>query len=342
MWRTLIRYRVALFLLFLFFAFLLMGVSLSIGGYPPFEASIEMLRRGFFERGSLETTIVNAVPIILTAFAFSLPFKGNYWNLGGEGQLYIGGILAGWIGFALTGLPNFVHLPLLLCVGFIGGALWGLLPVILRFRVGISEILSSMILNFIGIYIAYILLFGPLGTKSGMPFTEVIASTAMLPRLLGRIHAGFLLVFPIGFILYFTVKKTTFGYKLRCIGLNSRTAEAGGIRVSRVIIKSVLVGAGLAGLAGAVEVSGVYTYMWNLISPNLSYLGIVVAFLSRQNFLGILVGGVFIGGLLTGGRLTRAATGVPEEAAYFLIGLILLMVLIMYSIETKAKVETGG
>lgn len=339
-WALIIKYRNILFFLLVFLSFAIVGAILSLIDVDFLTAYKALIRGGFLTKGAIIQTILNSTPLIFTAFAFSLPYKANFWNIGGEGQLFLGGIASGWAGFALAGLPPYLHLPLVLLIGFSAGAFWGLIPTALKTRLGINEVLTTMILNFIGMYFAIYLLFGPLGGSSQMPFTELVSPSARLPGF-GKVHAGFFLTILLAVFLYFLEKKTTFGFKLKALRSNPRAAEIGGISPSRVTMITMIFGAGLAGLAGAVEVTGVYYYMWDQVSSNYAFIGIIVAFLARHNFILIIPSGLFIGGLLTGGRLMQGLSGAPVTTRVLLIGLVMLMVAFSQALEMRARAETG-
>ena len=339
-WVVIKKNRNILLVSLIFLSFAVVGAILRLLDVEVLTAYRALLRGGFFTRGAITQTILNSSPLIFTAFAFVLPYKANFWNIGGEGQLYLGGIASSWAGFALTGLPSFIHLPLVLLIGFWAGAFWGLIPTVLKTKLGISEVLATMILNFIGMYFAFILLFGPLGGSSQMPFTEMVLPSARLPCI-GKIHAGFFLSIPLAVFLHFLERKTTFGFKMKAVDSNPRAAEIGGINPSKVTMHSMIIGAGFAGLAGAIEVTGVYYYMWDQISLNFAFIGIIVAFLARQNFIAIIPAGLFIGGLLTGGRLMSGLAKAPPTTSVLLIGLIMLMVALSQALEKRASAETG-
>lgn len=339
-WALVIKYRNILLSLLVFLSFVIVGTILFLLDIEVLTAYKALIRGGFLTKGAITQTLLNSTPLIFTAFAFSLPYKANFWNIGGEGQLYLGGIASGWAGFALVGLPSYIHLPLVLLIGFYAGAFWGLIPTTLKTQLDINEVLTTMILNFIGMYFAIILLFGPLGGSSRMPFTEMVSPSARLPGI-GKVHAGFFLSILLAVFLYFLEKKTTFGFKLKALKSNPRAAEIGGISPSKVTMNSMIIGAGFAGLAGAIEVTGVYYYMWDQVSSNYAFIGIIVAFLARHNFIAIIPAGLFIGGLLTGGRLMHGLSGAPVTTRVLLIGLVMLMVALSQALQMRASAETG-
>jgi simple sugar transport system permease protein len=339
-WALVIKYRNILFFLLVFLSFAIVGAILFSIDIDFLLAYKALIRGGFLTKGAITQTILNSTPLIFTAFAFSLPYKANFWNIGGEGQLFLGGIASGWAGFALAGLPPAIHLPIVLLMGFSTGAFWGLIPTVLKTRLNINEVLTTMILNFIGMYFAIILLFGPLGGSSQMPFTEMVSPSARLPGI-GKVHAGFFLSILLAVFLYILEKKTTFGFKLKALKSNPRASEIGGISPSKVTMITMIFGAGFAGLAGAIEVTGVYYYMWDQVSSNYAFIGIIVAFLARHNFIAIIPAGLFIGGLLTGGRLMAGLSGAPVTTRVLLIGLVMLMVAFSQALEKRARAETG-
>jgi simple sugar transport system permease protein len=303
-------------------------------GKNPFAAYEVLFRSAYLNIGSMGESINIAAAIILTGLAFAFPHKANFWNIGMEGQLYVGGLLAAVVGYTISGLPFTIHLPLVLLAGFLGGVLAISIPTILKLRLGVNEILSTLLMNNIGMYCTFIFLFGPL-SAGGMPFTPIIKHSARLPLVYGKMHSGIFVVVAVVLIMYFIYRKTVFGFRIRCVGLNPVASRYAGINTSRTVITAALMGGGFAGLAGAVQVAGVHYYMWEYISHGYGFFGVITAFLGRLDFVGIIFAGLLLGGLINGSQPMQALTGVSAELVTLLLGVIILIVVVMYSLRSK-------
>lgn len=310
-------------------------------GQNPFVAYEVLFRSAYIDKGSMGETINIAAAIILTGLAFAFPHKANFWNIGMEGQLYVGGLFAAVIGYAIDGLPAIIHLPLVLVTGFAGGVTAISIPAFLKVRLGVNEILSTLLVNNIGMYGTFVFLFGPL-SAGGMPFTPVIKYSARLPLVYGKMHSGFFLVAALAVILYFVYQKTVFGFEMRCVGLNPVASRTAGINTSRIVFIAALVGGGFAGLAGAIQVAGVHYYMWEYISHGYGFFGVITAFLGRLNFVAIVFAGLLLGGLVNGSQPMQALTGVSAEVVTLLLGVIILIYVIMYSSAYKFVRRSSG
>jgi simple sugar transport system permease protein len=310
-------------------------VSLTYG-VSPLKAYQIMFTSAFVQKATVGETINIASAIILTAFAFALPQKANFWNIGMEGQLYVGALFAGVVGYFINGLPSILHLFLMCLVGFGGGILAISVPAILKLRLGVNEILSTLLMNYIGMDLTFILLFGPL-SAGGMPFSPLILPSARLPLIYGKAHSGILIVIAVALVLYFLYKKTVFGFELRSVGTNPDASRYSGIDPKLVTLKAALLGGGFAGLAGALQVSGVHYYFWEHISHGYGFFGIITAFLGKFDFFGIVLAGIFFGGIINGSKPMSALTGVSSELITLLLGVIILITVVMYSLESRLR-----
>jgi simple sugar transport system permease protein len=189
-------------------------------------------------------------------------------------------------------------------------------------------------MNNIGMYFTFILIFGPLRGGT-MPFTPLVKYSSRLPLVVGKMHSGFFLVVIIAIIIYLIYTKTVFGFQIRSVGTNPQASKYAGIDTYRVVLTSAMIGGGFAGLAGAMQVIGVHYYMWEHISHGYGFFGIITAFLGKLNFFGILFAGVFLGGLISGSKPMNALTGVEAEFVTLLLGVIILFVVIIYSLERR-------
>jgi simple sugar transport system permease protein len=270
-------------------------------------------------------------PLLLTGLGIALTFKCGLTNIGAEGQLYMGALITAWLGLTFGNLPSLILLPTIISASFMAGALWAIIPGILKAKLDVNEIIVSFMMNFVAIYLTRYVVLGPLKNKlyPMEPQTDFIAASAELPRILGtRIHLGvfFGIIFVI--ILYFIIQKTSFGFKVRAVGTNLDAANYAGINVPAVIIISMAISGGLAGLAGMGEVAGVHHRLMDGISPGYGYLAIAVALLGRNNPLGVLLSSLLFGVLLVGSDEMRRVMQVPMGIIYFIEGTVMISILI--------------
>jgi ABC-type uncharacterized transport system permease subunit len=278
--------------------------------------------------------LVRAVPLILVALGVAISFRSGIINIGAEGQIMIG-ILAGTaVALALPGLPRPVLLPLCLAAGAAGGALWGAIAGVLRAKLQVNEILSTVMLNYIAAQIYTFLLRGPmidpneLMTGSGTPQSTRLPKAAWLDRLVPgtRLHSGLLLALALAGLVWVLLWRTTLGYRMRAAGAGSKAARYAGIHVERSLVVAMLFAGGFAGVAGAVEVMGVHHRAIEAISSGYGFAGIVVALFGGLHPLGIVPAAAFFGLLLVGADMTQRSAGVPANMILVLQGVIILAI----------------
>jgi len=279
----------------------------------------------------LSETLVAAAPLVFTGLSVALGFRAGLFNIGGEGQVIAGGLAAGFVGFSVHGLSPFVELPLALLAGFVAGALWGFVPGLLKARTGAHEVITTIMLNYIGIYLTYYLLGTKLFQRPGRtdPISKVIDSAATLPSLNNlnlRLHAGVLLAVAVAVAVYFLLWRTTLGFEFRAVGANPDASRASGISVGRVIVLAMSLAGGLAGLAGANLILGVQYSVAPGFSSGLGFDGITVALLGRGNPGGIVAAALLFGGLRAGAVLMQAATSTPVDLVQVIEALVILFV----------------
>ncbi len=293
---------------------LLFGATLLAWfGVSPIRAYTKMFQAAFLEPYSLSDTTVKATPIILAALGVALAFRMKQWNIGAEGQLFIGAWAAA--GVALHWLPKdtprWLMLTAMSLAGFAAGALWATIPGLLKAYRGVNEIITTLMLNYIGIaYVSYFV-YGP-WSERGFGLTPQFTRNAWLPRLADwavqvpafrglTLHAGIIYGFVAAIILYVILTRIKWGYQLRVIGENPNAARFAGMNVARNILLAMIISGGLAGLAGMVEVAGVVHRLQERFSPGYGYTAIIVAWLGRLNPFGIILAAYMFGGLLVGG-----------------------------------------
>jgi general nucleoside transport system permease protein len=277
---------------------------------------------------ALLETLTRATPLIFTGLAAAVAFRAKLWNIGAEGQLYMGAVLAVVLGTGLLPLPAPLLLPILLLAGAVGGALTLLGPTLLKNRLGVDEVVTTLLLNFIVILFVSLLLDGPLKDPMGLgwPQSARVAPEATLPKLVPgkRLHTGFLLAIAAAFAVWFVNARTALGYEMRAVGHNPRAARFLGMPVNLVLVKTALLSGGLAGLAGVSEVAGLKGNLTLDLSPGFGYSGIVVAMLAMLHPLGVVAAAIFVAGVFVGADAMSRSAGVPNYIAHVMVATSLL------------------
>lgn len=307
------------------------AVILAAAGDDPMAAYRAMFDASLRGWKPLARTLTYATPLILTGLAAAVAFRMKVYNIGAEGQLFIGAISASWVGLALpAGTPKLVMLVLLLVAGAAGGAVWAGLAAVPRARFGTDEIITTLMLNFIALGLMNYLIFGSQSfwrdPRPPMPQGRELPGSAQLPILSERLHAGFLIALVAAVVLWWVLRATTWGFRVRTIGDSPRAAQYAGMRVPLAVVTVMGLSGGLAGLAGAVEVSGVIKGLEpRALAIELGYTGIIIAAVARLNPLGVVPVAVFLAALATSGS-TLQSMGVQVEVVTLLQGLIFLSV----------------
>ncbi|CCV07172.1 ABC transporter, permease [Mesorhizobium metallidurans STM 2683] len=314
-------------------AFAITGILIAIAGAPVFEAYWRILTGAFGSRLSATETLTRATPLILTGLAAAVAFRARLWNIGGEGQFYLGAIaVAAASAHIARGLPSLVQIPLLFVVGAAAGMLLLLLPLWLRLRFSVDEVVTTLLLNFVALLFVSMLIDGVLKDPAafGWPQSEAVDAAARLPKLLARsrLHIGLGLAVAIAFIVYFVQSRTVFGLQSRAAGLNPSGAAFAGVPLARTLVIVAMISGGLAGLAGAIEVLGVKGYVTNDLSPGYGYSGIVVAMLANLNPLGVVLAALFTAVMFVGADGMSRSMGIPTYIADVTVALSLLSMLI--------------
>jgi general nucleoside transport system permease protein len=311
----------------------LFSVILLAFGYDPIT-SMEGLVLGSFGTTFLTSeTFFLMGPLLLAALAFLVAFRARFYNIGVEGQLYIGALFGYLVAARLGGFPSVVAIPLMLLAAAAGGTLWLALPLFMRIKLQVNEIFPTLVMNFIALDMVNWLTAGPLKNPlSGNLQTPALPQSTWLPVLITNteFNVGVIIALLAGFAVYFVLYKTVLGYEIRASGANPRAAQSGGVDVSRSILSVGLMSGVLSGLAGIVVVAGVDHVLAQNFSPGYGYQGIAVAALGSFHPLGIIISSVLYAALTIGGEsLQRGAAAIPIELIYALQGIIVLSVLIV-------------
>ena len=261
-------------------------------------------------------TLIRATPLILTGLAVAVAFQAGVFNIGAEGQFIVGAVAATAIALSLGALPSLVTIPAMMFGAAVAGGAWASIAAVLRIRFQVLEVISTIMLNFVAAFGVSYLVRGPMQERTHVyPQTETIANAAQLPRLAAstRLHVGFFLAIAACVLVWWYVRFTAGGFRLRAVGANPDAARsAGQIDVTRVTLRAFVVSGALAGLAGAVEVSGVTFALYENISPGYGYTAIAVALLARLDALGVIGTGILFGALEAGATAMQRDAGVPS------------------------------
>lgn len=296
----------------------------------PLEAYYYFLIDPLTSRTKTLEVLVKATPLLLTGAAVTFAFVGGYWNIGAEGQLYAGAVAATAIGLQVDNLPAWLALPLMLIGGFLAGALWALTPALMKVKLAIDEVVTTLLLNSVALFGVSALLNGPWRNPvSQWPQSPDIAPAAIFPKLVARsrLHLGFLLAVILILLLWYVLTQTSLGLRMRAVGLGAEAARFAGINVERTLLTSALVSGGIAGLAGVNEIAGIHYHLIDAISPGFGYTGILIATLGSLSAWGVTLAALFIGLIDTGAQTVSRALGVPVYLGDVIQATLLLVTL---------------
>lgn len=314
-------------------ALALSGILIAAAGAPVLEAYWRILVGAFGSRLSATETLTRATPLMLTGLAAAVAFRARVWNIGGEGQFYLGAIAVAAIGSRfLAGAPGYLSIPLLLIAGAIAGMILLIVPLWLRLRFSVDEVVTSLLLNFVAVLVVSMLIDGPLKDPLafGWPQSQSVPDADMLPKLVARsrLHWGFGIALVLAFVVHFVQSRTVFGLKSRAAGLSPEGAVFAGVPLARTLLSVACLSGGLAGLAGAVEVMGVKGYVTTDLSPGFGYSGIVVAMLAGLHPLGVVLAALFTATMFVGADGMSRALRIPTYIADVTVALSLITMLV--------------
>ncbi|MBE0669262.1 MAG: ABC transporter permease [Anaerolineales bacterium] len=314
------------------------AVMLLLLKVNPIEAYAALWDGAFGSSNALAETLVKATPLLLVALGICISFRGDVINIGGEGQMIIGAVLATWVGLTFVGLPGWLVITLALFSGFLGGAVWGGIPGILKAYFNVNEILSTVMMNAIAVQLMNFLLRGPMIDPSQAQLASKIPQTARLldifhlPRLAPtRLHLGALIAVMLAILVYILLWRTVLGYRIRAVGQNPNASRYAGIKVPRYVVLALLLSGAFAGLAGAVQVYGVNYRMItdgsaSGFTGSAGFNGIVAALFGQLHPLWSIPASILFGALLVGANTMQRAVQVPSALITVLNGLVVVFV----------------
>lgn len=315
-------------------AFAVSAILIIAQGANPFEAYWAMLRGSFGSVAALANTCVRAAPLLFGGLAVAFGFKAGLLNVGIEGQIYVGGSAAAAVGLIPLPVPAWLHLVLAISAGFLGGVAWGLIPAYLKAYRGISEIVVTLMLNYVAIQFTSLLVHepSPMAEKGAFfPQSPPILPSAQLPILIKgtSLHIGIILGVFAALIIYFVLQYTPFGMRTRMIGQNPEAARYAGVNVRRQIVTVLLLSCGLGGLAGMGEVLGLKLRLYDYFSGGLGYDSIAVALIANSNPIGVIFSAFFFGALRAGAGKMETAVGIKTPIVQVIQALAVLFVIMI-------------
>ncbi len=318
-------------------------------GAPVAPTFALLLKGGFGSVFAISETLTRATPLILTGLAAAVAFKARLFNIGAEGQLYMGALAAvavgGLHGGEGLGLPAWVLFPAMMLAAALAGAALLLGPALLKNKLAVDEVVTTLLLNFIALLFVGAMLDGPMkdATAMGWPQSVGLQPDLELGKLIAqtRLHTGLLWGLVLGVLMWALIKFTTFGFDMRALGANAKAAAFAGVPITRTVVLVAMLSGALAGLAGAIEVAGRAGYVTLEMSPGYGYSGIVIAMLAALSPLGVLVASVFIAGVLVGADSMSRAIVVPTYLADVIVATSLLSVLVA-TMLTQYRIRWRG
>lgn len=348
----------------IFLGFIIGAIILAIAGFNPIQAYGVMINGVISRPSYIAWTIIGSTPIIITALSIAFAFKTGLFNIGAEGQFIIGGITAAIVGYFVE-LPSFLHIPLVLLAAMTAAGLWGGIAGFLKAKFGVHEVISTIMLNWIALYLNnYIVLIDGFRRATSQRTHEIqrTANIVILEQwkrspegrewlrghdffgdaLRTPLNWGFVIAIILAIIVWYTLNKTTLGYELKAVGYNRHAAEYGGINVSRSMITSMVISGALAGAAGGLHVMGISKSIASLAAmEGFGFNGIAVALIGGNSSLGIIFSGLLFSALQYGGSKIQPALGAPSEVIHIMIGAIVFFIampkLIKYTLHNIKK-----
>lgn len=303
------------------------------------------IRRAF---NPIFESLNKSVPYIFAGLAVALGFRAGLFNIGAEGQLFMGAVFAVTAGFALTGLPAIIHIPLALLAGALGGALWGFIPGLLKAKTGGHEVINTIMMNYIAFRLSEYLLRGPLQRPDTFnPVSPFIQDSAKLPRFFGdpiRFHLGFFIALAVAWLVYWLLFKTKWGFDLRTVGANPNAARYAGMNIVVVTIAAMSISGALAGLAGTNEVLGLNYNLAVAFSSGYGFDSIALALLGKSHPLGVVLAALLFGTLRNGALQMQVSAGIPIDIISVMQAMILAFIAAPAIIRTiyRLRIPTVG
>ena len=301
------------------------AIIIALSGSSPVDAYKALIDGSLSDSRSIGRTLEKATPLVMGGLAVAFAFKAGLFNIGGQGQLVFGALIAGAVGYGITGLPWIIHTPLALLAGALAGAIWGAIPGILKSTRGAHEVITTIMLNFVALNMTDWLASKVWREEGVIVRTPHIEESAEIPRW-GEIPTGFLLAVVIDFVCWYLLRSTTFGFEIKSVGLNPNAARYAGISVKKIVIMTMAISGLLAALGGAIETQGVVGRYEPGFNAGLGFEGITIALLARTHPLAVIPAAILIGAMEAGGSMMQFKADVSPEITDIIQALILIFV----------------
>lgn len=315
-----------------------------IEGHDIGEAYAALFNGAFSGRFNFGGTLERFVPLLLSGLAFAISSKAAVFNVGVEGQLYFGAMTAAYFGYIITGLPRFLHIPLILVLAGIAGAIWAFIPGFLRAAYRVNEVCSTIMLNYVAIYCTgYIVNHVFKNPNIGVPQTPNIQESARLARILMPSRANSGVFIALGLVVFFIwlMDYTTLGYKIKTVGLNPQFATYAGFQARSIMVGAMALSGMIGGIMGAIQVLGIHGYFLDNFSKSLGFDGIMVALLARNNLKALPFVAFFLAALKSGAVGMERFTGIPRELIGIMEAVIILFAAAEAIIVIRRRISYG-
>lgn len=316
-------------LIAIFMALILGAFIMILNGKNPILGYSALIKGAFGSKYQIATTLAKTVPLILTGLATAISFRSGIFNIGGEGQLYLGAFAASYIGFTFTDLPAFVAIILAILFSAMVGGFYAYVPGVLKVRFGIDEVITTIMFNSIAIMFTNYLVNYPFQASKGkMGGTNMISESFKFPKLvaMSKLNTSIFYTMIIAVLVYYFIRKTSYGYNFKVIGENSLFARYAGLNNKRYMILAMVISGALCGIAGAFEVYGTHYRFLQNISKGLAFDGMLVSLIVKNNPIGIILMSLFFAVLKTGSNAMELNTGVPSELILVIQSVIILFI----------------
>lgn len=308
-------------------------VSMLIGalimmslGFNPIEAYIELFKGAFVGKLNLGTTLQKFLPLLLTSVAFAVSSKAGVFNVGVEGEMYLGALAAAWVGFTFVNLPGPILILVCIALAALVGAAWSYIPSSLKAYLGVNEVCVTILMNYVAKYFTSFMVNGPWSAKTGVPQTPVIADGAKLTQFMkpSQVHTGLFIGIAVVIIIYWILSKTSWGYKFTTVGLNPYHAEYVGIDPKKSMINAMYLSGAVGGIAGALEVLGTYGYFLDNFSSGIAFDGMLAALIVKNDIRMVPLMALFLAILKSGALGMERYTGVPKSIVDTIIAVFII------------------
>jgi general nucleoside transport system permease protein len=298
-------------------------------GETPKNVFMAILKGAFGSQRAIMDTLIKSTPILLTGLATVVPFRAKIWNIGQEGQLYAGAMGLTFVILYFPQMPTAIYILVLLLASVIGGALWAYIPGILKARYNVNEIIVTVMLNYVILYLCTFLLNGPWQEPSSYYYNTIrFPKSSDMPLLFGtHLHLGFLIALLLSFVIYFLLWKTKLGFEIRAMGENPTASRYKGINTRRLTIIVMLISGALCGLAGGIELLGIHHKLIYGFSSGAGFTGILIALLGRLHPFGVVLAAIFFGALRNGSVAMQIYSNVSSELVTLMMGMIIIVLL---------------